>query len=258
MAKKRKNSNYATEKNRIKALNKEKQKRNREIKQKALIVSIFVVGVAVLALAIWGILALIAKNHDPDEGHNHGSESSSTVESSSQNESKTGNEDLAVTHHASIKIEGYDEVVHVELYGEEAPITVANFVKLANEGFYDGLTFHRIVSNIVQGGDTNGDGVGGSDENIKGEFSLNGVENKVNHSRGVISMARTGNDYNSASSQFFILTSAVPGYNGSYAAFGQVTSGMDVIDDLASRFESNSIPYDRQPVIESITIHENH
>ena len=258
MAKKRKNSNYATEKNRIKALNKEKQKRNKEIKKRALILGAAVLIIALCALLVWGILALIAKNHDPHAGHNHGNESSSIVESSSQNESKTGNEDFVVTHHASIKIEGYDEVVHVELYGEEAPITVANFVKLANEGFYDGLTFHRIISNIVQGGDTNGDGVGGSDETIKGEFSLNGVDNKVNHSRGVISMARTGNDYNSASSQFFILTSAVPGYNGSYAAFGQVTSGMDVIDDLASRFESDSIPYDRQPVIESITIHENH
>lgn len=122
----------------------------------------------------------------------------------------------------------------LELYPEIAPITVENFVKLVRDGFYDGLTFHRIVSGfMIQGGDPNGDGSGGSSEKIKGEFSENGVENTLSHERGVISMARS-NDMDSASSQFFICHADATTLDGKYAAFGKVIEGMDVVDKLAA------------------------
>jgi cyclophilin family peptidyl-prolyl cis-trans isomerase len=125
-------------------------------------------------------------------------------------------------------------VITLELDPETAPITVANFVKLVNEGFYDGLTFHRVVEGfMIQGGDPLGTGTGGSDENIKGEFASNGVENNISHTRGVISMARSS-DMDSASSQFFITNADASGLDGDYAAFGRVISGMDVVDEISA------------------------
>lgn len=140
------------------------------------------------------------------------------------------------------------------------PITVANFVKLANEGFYDGLTFHRIFSGfMIQGGDPNGNGTGGSDETIKGEFSANGVKNNISHVRGVISMARSSS-YNSASSQFFIVHEDSTYLDGKYAAFGHVISGMEVVDAICEDAEptdgNGTIPAEKQPVITSIKIIE--
>ena len=119
----------------------------------------------------------------------------------------------------------------ISLYADKAPITCENFEKLVKEGFYDGLTFHRVVDGFMaQGGDPNGDGTGGSDETIKGEFSENGVENDLSHKRGIVSMARS-QDYDSASSQFFICyTDDCTFLDGKYAAFGEVTEGMDVVD----------------------------
>ena len=128
--------------------------------------------------------------------------------------------------------------------------------KLVNEGFYNGLTFHRIMSGfMIQGGDPLGNGTGGSDEEIKGEFALNGVENSISHTRGTISMARAS-AYNSASSQFFIMHQDYTGLDGAYAAFGKVTDGMEVVDKICE----NVIPVDNngtvlkneQPIIESI------
>ena len=119
-----------------------------------------------------------------------------------------------------------------ELDADVAPVTVANFAKLAGEGFYDGLTFHRIIEGfMVQGGDPNGNGTGGSDEKIVGEFSDNGHPNSISHVRGTISMARS-QAYNSASSQFFIMQADTPSLDGQYAAFGHVTEGMDVVDAM--------------------------
>lgn len=124
--------------------------------------------------------------------------------------------------------------VKLELYPDVAPITVANFVKLASDGFYDGLTFHRIYPGfMIQGGDPDGTGAGGSGENIKGEFKANGVDNTLSHTRGVISMARS-QSYDSASSQFFIMHEDSTFLDGQYAAFGKVVEGMDVIDSVAS------------------------
>ena len=124
--------------------------------------------------------------------------------------------------------------IELELYPEHAPITVKNFEKLVGEGFYDGLTFHRVIRGfMIQGGDPLGNGMGGSDDKIKGEFRSNGVNNPIKHTRGVLSMARSMNP-NSASSQFFIMHQDAPHLDGQYAAFGKVVNGMDVVDEIAS------------------------
>jgi peptidyl-prolyl cis-trans isomerase B (cyclophilin B) len=121
-----------------------------------------------------------------------------------------------------------------ELYPEIAPISVANFEKLVKEGFYDGLTFHRVIPGfMIQGGDPLGNGMGGSDERIFGEFAINGFKNDLKHERGVISMARSSMP-NSASSQFFIMHEDAPHLDGSYAAFGKVIEGIEVVDEIAS------------------------
>lgn len=125
-------------------------------------------------------------------------------------------------------------LIKIELDEQAAPITAANFKKLVKEGFYDGLTFHRIIPGfMIQGGDPNGNGTGGSKENIKGEFAANGVNNPIKHKRGVISMARAM-DPDSASSQFFIMHADAPHLDGQYAAFGHVVEGMDVVDEIAN------------------------
>ena len=124
--------------------------------------------------------------------------------------------------------------IELELYSDAAPITVENFTKLVGEGFYDGLTFHRIISGfMIQGGDPLGNGTGGSKDRIKGEFRQNGVDNPIRHTRGVISMARNMMP-NSASSQFFIMHEDAPHLDGAYAAFGKVTVGMDTVDKIAA------------------------
>ena len=159
---------------------------------------------------------------------------------------------------AVIDVKDYGKIT-VELYPQYAPKTVANFVKLAESGFYDGLTFHRIMEGfMIQGGDPKGNGTGGSDENIVGEFSANGfTQNTLSHTRGVISMARSS-DMNSASSQFFIVHKDSTFLDGQYAAFGEVTDGMDVVDKIATDAKpvdgNGTIPSSKQPVINSVTI----
>ena len=126
------------------------------------------------------------------------------------------------------------KTIKIELYPEIAPITVANFEKLVGEGFYDGLIFHRVIKGfMIQGGDPEGTGMGGSKEKIKGEFAANGVPNALKHTRGVISMARSAYP-NSASSQFFIMHEDAPHLDGQYAAFGKVVEGMDAVDEIAT------------------------
>ena len=161
------------------------------------------------------------------------------------------------THHAVITVESYGEI-KVELDGDTAPITVKNFVELAKSGFYDGLTFHRIISGfMIQGGDPKGNGTGGSDNTIKGEFSVNGVQNNISHKRGVISMARA-TDYDSASSQFFIMHKDGTHLDGQYAAFGHVTDGMEVVDAIAENTpvtdNNGTVLKENQPIIKSIVI----
>ncbi|MBQ8821171.1 MAG: peptidylprolyl isomerase [Lachnospiraceae bacterium] len=171
----------------------------------------------------------------------------------------SGSDTTSKTYYADIVIADYGTIT-VELDGEAAPITVENFVSLAKDGFYDGLTFHRIMEGfMMQGGDPDGNGTGGSENKIKGEFSENGVKNDLSHTRGAISMARA-KDMNSASSQFFIVHQDSTFLDGSYAAFGYVTEGMDVVDaicEAAAPIDNNgTIPAENQPVITSITIRE--
>lgn len=166
-------------------------------------------------------------------------------------------QELTGIHHADISIRDYGDI-KVELDADTAPITVTNFVKLAQEGFYDGLTFWRIMDGfMMQGGDPKGNGTGGSDETIKGEFSSNGVKNDISHVRGTISMARSS-DPDSASSQFFIVQADSTFLDGDYAAFGKVTEGMDIVDEICAKAEptddNGTIKADEQPVIESISI----
>ena len=161
------------------------------------------------------------------------------------------------THHAEIEIQDYGTIT-LELDGDAAPITVQNFMDLANAGFYDGLTFHRIISGfMMQGGDPNGNGTGGSENTIKGEFSANGVENTLSHTRGAISMARSQNP-DSASSQFFICHADSTFLDGQYACFGYVTDGMDVVDAVCEAAQptddNGTISADQQPVITAIRI----
>ncbi len=160
-------------------------------------------------------------------------------------------------HHVTIEVKDYG-TISVELDGVHAPITVNNFISLAKDGFYDGLTFHRIISGfMIQGGDPKGNGTGGSDNKIKGEFSLNGVDNPLSHTRGAISMARS-KDYNSASSQFFIVHEDSTELDGKYAAFGYVTDGMDIVDRICENtpvVDSNgTVEKKDQPVITSIKV----
>jgi len=161
--------------------------------------------------------------------------------------------------YVQIEIADYG-VITAELDGDVAPITVANFVELVKSGFYDGLTFHRIISGfMIQGGDPNGNGTGGSANKIKGEFSANGVENNLAHERGVLSMARSS-AYDSASSQFFIMHDKAPHLDGQYAAFGKVLSGMDVVDAICEKVPvtdyNGTVAKENQPVITSIKLIE--
>ena len=145
-------------------------------------------------------------------------------------------------------------VMSGELYPDIAPITVENFKKLADEKFYDGLTFHRIIKGfMIQGGDPEGTGMGGPGYTIKGEFASNGVQNDLKHTRGVLSMARTM-DPDSAGSQFFIMHQDAPHLDGEYAAFGKITEGLDVLDRIASvKTNWSDQPWEEQ-VIASIRV----
>lgn len=183
-----------------------------------------------------------AKNKNSDSGNASGSTTATT--------------DKPVVE---IEIQNYG-TVKVELDAVNAPISTANFVKLVNEGFYDGLTFHRIISGfMIQGGDPLGNGTGGSDETIKGEFSSNGVSNPLSHTRGAISMARSQNK-DSASSQFFIVHQDSTYLDGDYAVFGYVTEGMEVVDKICDNTPvldmNGTVASTSQPIITSIKVTE--
>ena len=180
-----------------------------------------------------------------------------TAEETTDASSEEDTELLTGLHHVTIDVKDYG-TISLELDADTAPISVTNFINLAKDGFYDGLTFHRIISGfMIQGGDPKGNGTGGSDQTIKGEFSENGVENDISHVRGTISMARA-NDPDSASSQFFIVHEDSTFLDGEYACFGYVTDGMDVVDAICedTKVEDNNgtVAKENQPVIESIKV----
>ena len=164
---------------------------------------------------------------------------------------------LSGKHYVEISVKGYGKI-KLELDADVAPITVTNFINLVNDGFYDGLTFHRIMDNfMIQGGGYDKEGYRKNADNIKGEFALNGVQNNISHKEGVISMARA-NSYNSASSEFFIMNTDYESLDGSYAAFGHVTSGMDVVQKITKKAKptdnNGSIKIEERPLIEYIKV----
>lgn len=182
-----------------------------------------------------------------------------TEETEEASNSQENTENLTGKVNAEIDIKDYG-VIKLELDADIAPITVTNFVNLAKSGFYDGLTFHRIISGfMIQGGDPLGNGTGGSEETIKGEFSTNGVENSISHVRGTISMARSMEN-DSASSQFFIVHEDSTFLDGQYAAFGTVTEGIEVVDAIceavAVEDDNGTVLTENQPVINSVKIIE--
>lgn len=169
-----------------------------------------------------------------------------------------GNEYLSGLHHVEIEVQDLG-TISVELDADTAPITVTNFINLANSGFYNGLTFHRIIEGfMIQGGDPTGTGTGGSEQTIIGEFANNRIQNNISHTRGTISMARNGQNNNSASSQFFIVHEDSTFLDGNYAAFGHVTDGMDIVDQLAENTpvqdDNGTVLPDDQPVITEIRV----
>lgn len=226
--------------------------------------SYIIIGI-IVALVIVAIVCFAIYNNRIKDNTN-------TVEPTSQEDNNTEqnivnneeNEESEVndmyssgTHHAQIVVKDYG-TISLELYADIAPITVSNFAKLVNDGFYDGLTFHRIIEGfMIQGGDPLGNGTGGSDENIKGEFAMNGVQNSISHVRGTISMARS-TSYNSASSQFFIMQEDTPSLDGLYAAFGKVTDGIEIVDKICKDTQvedsNGTVLKENQPVIEKITM----
>lgn len=191
------------------------------------------------------------------DGSLDGSDSGSEEDPDADSDSGSEEALLSGLHHVEIEIDNYGTVA-LELDADTAPISVTNFVDLAKEGFYDGLTFHRIISGfMIQGGDPSGNGTGGSDKEIKGEFSSNGITNDIAHDRGVISMARS-NDPDSASSQFFIMHQDSPHLDGNYAAFGHVTSGIEIVDQICENTpvqdDNGTVNADDQPVIKTIRV----
>ncbi|MDO5293030.1 MAG: peptidylprolyl isomerase [bacterium] len=165
---------------------------------------------------------------------------------------------LTGKHHVEIEVDTLG-TIKVELNADIAPITVTNFITLANNKFYDGLTFHRVINKfMIQGGDPLGNGTGGSENTIKGEFKSNGIANSISHVRGTISMARSAQSYDSASSQFFICQENAVYLDGEYAAFGTVTEGMAVVDQIAAKTKvqdkNGTVAKENQPVIETIKV----
>lgn len=218
---------------------------------KKIIISVLVVILIILAISVYFITK---KGTNSNEKQN--------VQENAQAEQKEVNKEeksmySSGKHHAQIVIKNYG-TISLELDADMAPITVENFANLVNKGFYDGLTFHRIISGfMIQGGDPEGNGLGGSDKEIKGEFSANGVKNTISHTRGVISMARA-QSYNSASSQFFIMHKDAPYLDGSYAAFGHVTEEIEIVDkiceDTKVEDSNGTVLKENQPVIEKIVM----
>jgi len=222
------------------------------------------IGIGVGVVCLLGILIAVFASGGNEPVNNTTDLSGEIIEDTSETEDTGGDMpetslDTSLTYYADITIEDYGTVT-VLLDEESAPITVENFVTLAEDGFYDGLTFHRIIDGfMMQGGDPNGDGSGGSENTIVGEFTENGYNNSLSHTAGAISMARSS-EYDSASSQFFIVHEDSTYLDGQYAVFGYVTddAGMAIVDEICTTAEptddNGTIPAENQPVITSVVI----
>ncbi len=220
------------------------------------------IGICIIILVVLIVLAgfFIIKERvkETEKSENNSNETVNDIQTGGNVQSNSKEEnDMYKTgkHHAKIEIKNYG-IIELELDADIAPITVDNFAKLVNEGFYNGLTFHRIIDGfMIQGGDPKGTGMGGSSETIKGEFLINGVKNTISHVRGTISMARS-NSYNSASSQFFIVHKDSTFLDGQYAGFGKVTNGMEVVDKICKNTQveddDGKVLKENQPIIEKI------
>lgn len=213
---------------------------------------------AIIGTLLTGCGKKEADNSEADKTDN-GNKDVAATDAPQDSDAETPADNSGKTYKVQIDIKDYG-VIELELDGETAPETVENFVSLAKSGFYDGLTFHRIISGfMIQGGDPEGTGMGGSDKNIKGEFSANGVENNISHVRGTISMARA-NDPDSASSQFFIVHQDSTFLDGQYAGFGHVTSGIEIVDKICEDTpvvdNNGTVLSENQPVINKVTVVE--
>lgn len=206
----------------------------------------------ILTMAICSMLLVGCGSAAPKESDKQAGKDNQTVaETTADNETVTGK------HHVEIVVKDFG-TIKLELDADNAPISTANFMKLAEDGFYDGLTFHRIMEGfMMQGGDPTGTGMGGSEETIKGEFKVNGVDNPLSHTRGAISMARSSK-YNSASSQFFIVHKDSTFLDGQYACFGYVTEGIEVVDAVCESAQvvdnNGTVLPENQPIIESVKV----
>lgn len=213
-----------------------------------------------LLIVVLGVLTLFGCSVDEINKEKANNTNNETEENKKEDTNNANSKkDFKGTHKISIEVENYG-TINVELDEKSAPITVKKFIELTEKGFYDGLTFHRIISGfMIQGGDPLGNGTGGSDVKIKGEFADNGVDNKLSHTRGAISMARSL-EYDSASSQFFIVHEDSLFLDGQYAAFGYVTEGMDVVDKICEDTKvedtNGTVKAENQPIIKSIKIIE--
>ena len=211
----------------------------------------------ILILAFAMLLAGCQKNEDTTTAAPSTEKETETTTAETTAEETTQNPDavdpmVVETMTAEITVKDYG-TIKLELYPSKAPQTVSNFVSLANQGFYDGTIFHRVIEGfMIQGGDPEGTGLGGPGYSIKGEFESNGFENDIKHDRGVLSMARKSSPLDSAGSQFFIVQEAAPHLDGDYAAFGKVVEGMEIVDEIAScETDANDKPL-TDIVIESI------
>ena len=239
------------------ASKKKKQQEQQKKKERVLLV---IAACAVACILLGTVISLVLERRQKQPVTSNSTAESAANAGADSVKLAVSADEINTTHYADISIQDYGTVT-VALDETAAPATVQNFIKLAEEGFYDGLTFHRIIDGfMMQGGDPNGNGTGGSDQTIKGEFSENGFDNPISHTRGAISMARS-NNLNSASSQFFIVQQDSTFLDGQYAAFGFVTEGMDIVDRICEEAQptdnNGSIAKDRQPVIESIVIRAN-
>lgn len=235
-----------------------RQREEYEAKRKIRRAALIVAGAVVLFIAVFAIVYFASNGKDVEAaGHTTEKDVEAAAGATTQNDYVSGDiyrqDDDPI---ATIKLSDGSEIV-LRLYPAAAPNTVANFVELANSGYYDGLTFHRVISGfMIQGGDPEGNGTGGPGYSIKGEFTANGVENNLSHKRGVLSMAR-GSAYDSAGSQFFIMHADADYLDGQYAAFGEVIEGMEAVDAIAAvTTDGNDKPIE-DVVIESITVETN-